>query len=316
MPYLELTVEERQAGRTVLSLLRGELGLSSTLVKRLKRTDRGLLLNGAPVHTDARPRPGDRLTADLSAAERPAGVEPVELALDILFEDEHLLLLNKSAPLAVIPSSLAPGEPTLAGGVVRYLGPGASFHPVNRLDRGTTGLMAVAKTGYMHDRLRRQLHGGGFQRTYLAVCVGRPDPPAGTVDLPIGRAPGSAVKRQVCPDGQAACTRYRTLCRNGDLTLVALWPQTGRTHQIRVHMAAMGCPLAGDWLYGTEDRALIPRPALHACRLTLRHPATGALLDFTAPLPADMKRLRPFRNCVSMVNELTNVHCKQQPYIL
>ena len=175
--------------------------------------------------------------------------------------------------------------------MVRYLGPGASFHPVNRLDRGTTGLMAVAKTGYMHDRLRRQLHGGGFQRTYLAVCAGRPDPPAGTVDLPIGRAPGSAVKRQICPGGQAARTRYRTLRCNGDLTLAALWPQTGRTHQIRVHMAAMGCPLAGDWLYGTEDRALIPRPALHACRLTLRHPATGALLDVTAPLPADMKRL-------------------------
>lgn len=291
MPCLGLTVTEKQAGRTVLSLLRGELGLSSTLVKRLKRTERGLLLNGAPVHTDARPRAGDRLEADPSAAERPAGVEPAELALDIRFEDEHLLILNKPAPLAVIPSSLSPGEPTLAGGVVRYLGPGASFHPVNRLDRGTTGLMAAAKTGYIHDRLRRQLHGGGFERTYLAVCAGAPEPPEGVIDLPIGRAPGSAVKRQVSPDGRPALTRYRTLARQGDWSLVELRPQTGRTHQLRVHMAALGCPLAGDWLYGTEDRARIPRPALHACRLVLTHPVSGERLELTAPLPADMKRL-------------------------
>lgn len=291
MPRLGLTVTEEQAGRTVLSLLRGELGLSSTLVKRLKRAELGLLLNGAPVHTDARPRAGDRLEADLSAAERPAGVEPVEMALDILFEDEHLLIINKPAPLAVIPSSLSPGEPTLAGGVVRYLGPGAPFHPVNRLDRGTTGLMAVAKTGYIHDRLRRQLHGGGFARTYLAVCAGAPEPAEGVIDLPIGRAPGSAVKRQVSPGGRPALTRYRVLGRRGCWSLVELRPQTGRTHQLRVHMAAVGCPLAGDWLYGTEDRARISRPALHACRLVLAHPVSGEGLDLTAPLPADMKRL-------------------------
>lgn len=291
MPSLRLAVTEEQAGRTVLSLLRGELGLSSSLVKRLKRTDGGLLLNGAPVHTDARPVRGDILEADLSAAERPAGVEPVDMALDILFEDQHLLVLNKPAPLAVIPSSLSPGEPTLAGGVVRYLGPGASFHPVNRLDRGTTGLMAVAKTGYIHDRLRRQLHSGSFARTYLAVCVGEPAPPEGSITLPIGRAPGSAVKRRVSPDGRPAVTLYRVLERRGGLCLLELRPQTGRTHQLRVHMAAVGCPLAGDWLYGTEDRALIPRPALHAGGLLLRHPVTGDLLNFTAPLPADMKRL-------------------------
>lgn len=218
-------------------------------------------------------------------------MEPADIELDIRFEDEHLLILNKPAPLAVIPSSLAPGEPTLAGGVVRYLGPGASFHPVNRLDRGTTGLMAAAKTGFIHDRLRRQLHGGGFSRTYLAVCLGKPEPLAGTVHLPIGRAPGSAIQRQVRPDGRPALTFYRVLAHRGGLSLVELRPQTGRTHQLRVHMAAIGCPLAGDWLYGTEDRTLIPRPALHACRLELRHPVSGDRLAFTAPLPADMKQL-------------------------
>ncbi len=213
------------------------------------------------------------------------------MELDIRFEDEHLLVLNKPAPLAVIPSSLSPVEATLANGLAHYLGPGFSFHPVNRLDRGTTGLMAVAKNGYVHDRLRRQLHTDAFRREYLAVCVGTPDPPEGRVDLPIARAPGSALKRQVDPAGKPAATNYRVLEIRSPFSLVALTPRTGRTHQIRVHMAALGCPLAGDWLYGTEDRNLIARPALHAARLELLHPVTGQALSLSAPPPADMTTL-------------------------
>ena len=107
----------------------------------------------------------------------------------------------------------------------------------------------------------------------------------------MGRAPGSAIRRQIDPAGQSARTDYRLLRVKNGLSLVALVPWTGRTHQIRVHMAAIGCPLAGDWLYGTEDRDLIPRPALHAVRLAFTHPVTGAHLSFTAPLPGDMKLL-------------------------
>lgn len=290
MPRLELEITEALDGRTVRSLLRGELGLSAGCVGRLKRAEGGITVGGVRVFTNAVLRAGDTLTVDLDAAERPTAVEPVPMELDIVFEDEHLLILNKSAPLAVIPSSLSPGEPTLAEGLAHYLGPGFSFHPVNRLDRGTTGLMAVAKNGWVHDRLRRQLHGGGFTRQYLAVCAGAPQPAAGSVELPIGRAPGSAIRRQADPQGRPARTDYRVLAA-GPFSLVELTPRTGRTHQIRVHMAALGCPLAGDWLYGTEDRALIPRPALHAARLTLVHPATGQILSLAAPLPADMKKL-------------------------
>ena len=201
------------------------------------------------------------------------------------------MVVNKSAPLAVIPSSLVPTEPTLAAGLMAYLGPSAAIHPVNRLDRGTTGLMVVAKSGYIHDQLRRRLHSGDFFRSYLAICVGAPEPPQGTIALPIGRAPGSAIRRQIDPAGQSARTDYRLLRVRSGLSLVALMPWTGRTHQIRVHMAAIGCPLAGDWLYGTEDRGLIPRPALHAVRLAFTHPVTGEHLSFTAPLPGDMKLL-------------------------
>lgn len=291
MARLELTVTQAQSGRQVRSLLKGELGLSTALIGRLKRTETGLMVNGSRVFTNYALQAGDVLAVDLDAAERPTDVAPIPMALDIPYEDEHLLVVNKPAPLACIPSSLVPGEPTLAGGLMHHLGGGASIHLVNRLDRGTTGLLAAAKNAWVHDRLRRQLHTGAFLRRYLAVCAGMPDPREGTVALPIGRAPGSAIRRQADPMGQSAITDYRVLEERGGFSLVELTPQTGRTHQIRVHMAAIGCPLAGDWLYGEEDRALIGRPALHAASLELIHPVTGRILRFAAPLPEDIKDL-------------------------
>ena len=291
MAALELIVTRSQAGRTVKSLLKGELGISTSLMGRLKRTETGLTVNGQRVFTTAVLQEGDHLRVDLTAAERPTDLRPVPMELDILFEDEHLLVVNKPAPLASIPSSLVPDEPTLAAGLLHHLGEGSALHLVNRLDRGTTGLLAAAKTAYVHDLLRRQLHTGNFQRIYLAVCVGTPKEPEGRVELPIGRDPSSAVKRRIDPEGKEAVTDYRILERSGPFSLVELTPHTGRTHQLRVHMATLGCPLAGDWLYGTEDRELIPRPALHAARLTMTHPITGERLTLEALLPADMRAL-------------------------
>lgn len=291
MAGLELSITRELSGRTVKSLLKGELGLSSTLIGRLKRTETGLTANGSRVFTSAVLREGDRLAVDLDAAERAANIEPMPMALDVLFEDEHLLVVNKPAPLVCIPSSLVPGEPTLAAGLLYHLGKGASLHLVNRLDRGTTGVIAAAKSAYIHNLLRERLHTEQFRRTYLAVCIGGPETEVGEICLPIGRDPSSAVKRRVDPSGKAAETACRVLERRDGLTLVELKPRTGRTHQLRVHMAALGCPLAGDWLYGTEDRELITRPALHAARLELVHPVTGEALALAAPLPEDMKKL-------------------------
>lgn len=291
MASLELVVTREQAGRTVKSLLKGEWGMSSALMGRLKRAETGLTVNGARVFTTAVLREGDRLRADLDAAETPTELEAVPMALDVRFEDGHLLVVNKPAPLASIPSSLVPGEPTLAGGLKYHLGEGASLHLVNRLDRGTTGLLAAAKNAWVHDLLRRQLHTGDFRRTYLAVCVGAPEGDSGRIELPIGRDPASAVRRRVDPAGKAAVTDYRVIERTDRFSLVELTPRTGRTHQLRVHTAAVGCPLAGDWLYGEEDRDLIPRPALHAARLELKHPVTGERLVLRADLPEDMRKL-------------------------
>ena len=291
MAQLMLKISDAQSGRQVRSLLKNELGLSSTCVNRLKRTEQGIMVNGVRVFTNATVSAGDVLTVELGAAERPSEIPPIPMPLDIVFEDEHLMIINKSAPLAVIPSSLAPDEPTLANGLAHYLGENFTFHPVNRLDRGTTGLMIVAKNSFIHSSLQEKLHSGAFFRRYLAICEGVPEPMEGEINLPIGRKDGSAVERCIDPQGQPARSQYRVLEHGGIFALVELTPYTGRTHQLRVHMAAIGHPLAGDWLYGRENHDLIARPALHAAFLSVCHPVSGEMIELSAPLPADMKRL-------------------------
>ena len=170
-------------------------------------------------------------------------------------------------------------------------GVAADVHLVHRLDKGTSGLMVVARHPHAQERLKLQLHTPAFRRVYLAVCDGTPEPPAGVVDVPIGRVPGSLVARRADPAGQRAVTRYRTLDAGRGRALVELELDTGRTHQIRVHLAHMGCPLTGDFLYGQEAPGVIGRPALHSARLSLTHPVTGERLDFSCPLPMDMERL-------------------------
>ena len=272
----------------VLSAWYGE-GQSRSFFQKLIKNGQ-VQVNGCVKKANYSVNKGDFIQVEIPA---PKEIEilPENIPLDILYEDLDLLVVNKPAGLASIPSSLSPEEPSLAQGLVHYLGPGACVHLVNRLDRGTTGAMAAAKTAYVHNLLRERLHTGAFRRTYLAVCMGGPEREAGEIRLPIGRDPASAIRRQVDPAGKAAETAYRVLERRGGFSLVELTPRTGRTHQLRVHMAALGCPLAGDWLYGTEDRALIPRPALHAARLELAHPLTGEALALEAPLPEDMARL-------------------------
>ena len=151
--------------------------------------------------------------------------------------------------------------------------------------------MVVAKNGYMHQRCMVILHTEDFRREYRGVCDGVPQPTKGTIDLPISRQPDSLLKRRVDPEGLPSRTEYETLSVSHGRTLLRLRPITGRTHQLRLHMAAIGCPLTGDWLYGAEDKSLIARPALHSYELWLRHPLTDQLLHITAPLPEDMRCL-------------------------
>ena len=290
-----LVIAPAQAGEKVDTLLRQVLGLSGTAVKRAKALPDGILLDGVPVWVSRRVEAGQTLTVTVGENREGGGPKPVPGPLDLVYEDGDLVVVNKAPG---VPAHPVPGhyEDTIGNFLMDYYkkaGVAAGYHPVHRLDRGTSGLMVIAKHPHAQEVLKRALHTDGFRRVYLAVSDGVPDPPEGVVEAPIGRAEGSILARRVDPAGQWACTQYRVLGVWEGRALVELALDTGRTHQIRVHMAHLGCPLTGDFLYGTEDRALIPRPALHAWQITLCHPVTGQAFSWTAPLPADMAGLVP-----------------------
>ncbi len=290
---LELTAAPEQAGQTVDRLLRRELGLSGTVIRRIKWLEDGILLDGVRVHTSHTVQAGQRLSVRLADDGRRSGLIPVPGPLDIVYEDPDLLVLNKAPGVLCHPG---PGHysDTLGNFIIHYYetaGVAADYHPVHRLDKGTSGLMVVAKHAHAQERLKRQLHTPQFRRGYLAVCDGVPSPAAGVVDAPIAPVPGSLMARRVDPAGQSARTRYEVLRTGPGRALVRLELETGRTHQIRVHMAHLGCPLTGDFLYGVEDPALIARPALHSAWLSLVHPVTGQTLEWSLPLPEDMAAL-------------------------
>lgn len=293
--YLTLTIPPELDGVEVNTLLRRTLGLSGTVLRRIKWLEDGITLDGARVNVRVRAQAGQTLSVRLTDPQRSSGIVPREGPLDLLFEDRDLVVVNKAAGVSVHPG---PGhyDDTLGNFLLWHYdreGEPADFHPVHRLDRGTTGLIVAAKHPYAQEKLKNGLHTGAFRRRYLAVCDGVPHPAEGVIDAPLGPEDGSLIRRCVRPDGAPARTRYRVLQAFGPHALVELELDTGRTHQIRVHMAGIGCPLTGDFLYGTEDRDLIARPALHSSCLELTHPVTGARLRFSAPLPADMAALIP-----------------------
>ena len=288
------TVSPQEDGATVRHILKAKLHFSSHAISRLTRAKNGILVNGQHARTTFVLHTGDVLQAE-TGDHRPPKVLPTpgDWPLPIVWEDGHLLVVNKPAGMTAHASNFLPDTPTVAGALAWSRGTDFVFHSVNRLDKGTTGLMVVAKSGYVHDLLRRSLHTSRFLREYRAVCVGCPEPSQGTIDAPIGRDETSTIARMVRPDGQSAVSHYEVLSSQNGLSLVKLLPETGRTHQLRVHMASISHPLAGDWLYGTEAPDLIGRPALHSYALTLTHPVTGEVLHLTAPLPEDMAQLVP-----------------------
>ena len=292
MRILTHTVLPEEDGRMVKGILRGSLQLSYTLLKSLKWRENAILLNGQSVHVNAIVHTGDVVSVALSErTPREDLYRENAAAPDIVYEDEDLLVLNKPAGVAMHPKADDAAAPSLAAMLTGYLGEGSVPHFVSRLDKGTSGLLIAAKSGYVHDRLRRALHSSELRREYRAVAVGLVTPPCGVINAPIGRADGSIIRRCVREDGLASRTEYEVLQTTERFTLLRLRPETGRTHQLRVHMAYLGHPLAGDWLYGTEDKTLIARPALHSYELWFTQPVTGQEMHFTAPIPQDMQRL-------------------------
>lgn len=291
--YLTLNITPELAGLEVNTLLRRTLGLSGTVLRRVKWLEDGVTLDGARVNVRVRAAQGQTLAVRMTDPKPSSGVVPAPGPLDIVYEDPDLTVLNKAPGVLVHPGH-GHFDDTLGNYLMyhyRQSGDESGFHPVHRLDKGTSGLVVIAKHPHAQEKLKNQLHTGDFRRVYLAVCDGVPPAPSGLIDAPIGRTDGSLMAREVRPGGQPARTRYRVIRACGPRSLVELELETGRTHQIRVHMAHLGCPLTGDFLYGTEDDSLISRPALHSARLELTHPITGGRLRFSAPLPADLAAL-------------------------
>ncbi len=288
MREFSLIIPEWLDGARVNVALRRGLELSATCVRRAKFLEDGITLDGVRVFTNAIVRTGQTLVMRLPDREG-CTLLPTPGEVDILYEDDWLLAVNKPPGIPVHPG---PGHYADSLGnrlswVFQQRGESLVLHPVNRLDLGTSGVMLLARWADSHQRLQGLLHTPDFVREYYALTRCAPNPPTGTICQPIGPAEGALNRHCVRPDGKEAVTQYRLLSAREDCSLVELRLQTGRTHQIRVHLSHLGCPLLGDTLYGGE--ACFPRPALHSRRILLRHPYTGERLEFTAPLPEDFR---------------------------
>lgn len=290
---MEYIVTEAEGGRRLRDILRRSMGVSYSAMKSAKWDGR-ILLDGEPARVDAVVHAGQTVTMLWPEAAPVYQLRPYDLPLTVPYEDEHLLVVDKIAPLASQSSAGHPDD-SLENAVYSYFGCPERFiyRPVNRLDRGTSGLMVIAKTPHAQHRLQQQLHTEAFQRIYLAVTEGAPNPPSGTIDAPIAKEEAASVRRVVCPQGQPSVTHYETLRAAGGRALVRLRLETGRTHQIRVHMKHISCPVCGDFLYGTELPELPGRFALHSAELVLRHPITGEMLHLVSPLPETLSALLP-----------------------
>jgi 23S rRNA pseudouridine1911/1915/1917 synthase len=295
-----ITVDPRGAGQRLDRYL-------SAQVKWGSRSHVQRLIAAGCVHVEGRcAKPGTIVRAGQTIEVReglpavPAGVEAEAIPLEVLYEDEYVMVINKPAGMVVHP---APGhwQGTLVSALLHHWqGPPPGLDParpgiVHRLDKDTSGVLLIAKDPATLADLGAQFRRREVEKQYVAFVWGHLRPATGTISEPIGRNPAHRMRMAVRRGGREAQTRFQVLEHFGEMTLVRLWPRTGRTHQLRVHLAAMGHPILGDAVYGgvraRRGRPLIARQALHAEKITFRHPSTHALLSFTAPLPADMLAL-------------------------
>lgn len=279
-------------GKTIGSFLK-EKEYSRAIVIELKKTKTGIRKNGNWAIVSEGLKEGDLLEIELIEEENSDQIMPVSQAFDILYEDEDILVINKPSNMPIHPS-INHYDNTLANAVMHYYkerGKNHVFRCINRLDRDTTGVTIIAKHGLSSSILSKRMQERQLTRTYLALVEGKV-PLEGKIDLPIGRTEDSIIKRRVDEkEGERAITHYRRVgvleVEKQVVSVVALTLETGRTHQIRVHMSHEGHPLLGDFLYN-EKNHMLSRQALHAWQISFRHPISGQEMTIEAPLPKDM----------------------------
>ena len=289
---MQFQITQTQDGMLLRDFLKKNCKLSHRMTKRLKYSEGGITVNGEAVTVRRILHAGDLLELAAEDAAPTEKIRPVELPLDILYEDEELVVPSKPANMPTHPSH-DHYDDTVANALChRYerMGIPFCFRPINRLDRDTSGLLLIARGQIAADRLNRAMREGRIRKTYLAILEGTPDPAEGEIETHLCRTAESIIVRRVCTaeeGGDYALTRYRTLTVSGGYALVEASPITGRTHQLRVHFAHIGHPIVGDDMYG-HTHPDMPRQALHAHTLTFPHPTDGREMDVCAPLPADM----------------------------
>lgn len=288
--WLEHQVSLREQGKSLEDVCKSILRISGRMIQKLTR-DNGMQVNGKKSFLAYQVKTGDRIQVKVFKKES-YGVEPEELPLEILYEDDHLLVVNKPPGLAVHPT-----EPhhkrTLANAIAYYyqtIGLQTKVNHVHRLDKDTSGAILIAKHALAHSILDEQLRNREIKREYYAIVAGTPSKLSDKIDLPIGRDRHHATRRRVSTSGDQAVTHYEVIETFGDAALLKLRLDTGRTHQIRVHLSHIGHPVFGDYLYGGPLKR-IKRQALHAAKLSFYHPFTREMIDVIAPLPDDMNNL-------------------------
>ena len=285
-------IEEKDSGKTVKEILLGNIGISVSFLRHLKFIENGILLNGEHATVRRQVKQGDIL--DIATEDEKLGsrLTPTECELEIIYEDNALVVPSKPANMPTHPSHDHHGD-TLADALAyRYKDEAFAFvfRPINRLDRNTSGLTLIARDRISAARLSEAMRDGKIKKQYVAILDGELPNDEGIIEANVRRTAESIIVREVCPDdeGDYALTRYKVLCRSNSHTLVLASPETGRTHQLRVHFAHLGCAILGDDIYGCESD-IISRHALHAISLRFPHPADAHECSLYAPLPPDMQ---------------------------
>ena len=284
---LSLKIDPSLDGKTVKYILQTCLGLSAALITQLKQADDGIMLSGERVFVNKRVCESDELV--ITIADGTSDIPEGEIPLDILYEDEDIIAVNKPRNMPTHPSQNH-YEDTLANGLMYYYkGKNFTFRAITRLDRDTSGVVLIAKNPLSATILGDDMKRGKIHKEYAAIVCGSPDPKKGRIDAPIRRFKESVILRCVSPDGKDAVTDYETVSTANNIALVRLFPKTGRTHQLRVHLSHIGTPIYGDDLYGAPQKDENVR--LHCQKIIFTHPLTKNEMVLTAPLPNDMTDL-------------------------